>query len=140
MAIRRGCLYVMGNREHGFYKIGFSRSDPRNRMRDIQAACPLELKLVVYIYVKHAAEMEKQAHDHFKARRLVLGGRLTEWFQLTWEELQEVYEVVPLEERLFGQHLEQDYRKGAGELYRPASSYRRDEDPPGPLLKGLLVS
>ena len=97
-------------------------------MKDIQCCCPLELTLMLHVFVKHAAEVEHLVHAHFENHRLTLGGKLTEWFKLTQEEVQHILQVIPEGQLLPGQQLEQDYRKGAvvGErntIYLPASSW-----------------
>jgi len=140
MAILRGCFYVIGNRENGLYKIGFCRSDPRKRLKELQAGCPLELKLVIHLFVKYAAKTEKLVHVHFDAQRLSLGSshQLTEWFKLSVEEVQQIPQLVPSDQLLPEQHLEQDHRKEVefvekqpdgllvqGRIYKPPTLWRK---------------
>lgn len=94
-------------------------------MKQVQIFCPLELELLVHIFVRHAADMERRVHFHFKEQRLTLGGGPTEWFKLTQKELQQIHRLIPKDQRLPEQHLEQDHRKGIGPLYLPTSSWVR---------------
>jgi hypothetical protein len=113
-------------------------------MGDLQSACPLELSLVFYKFVKYATEMERLVHSHFKERRLTLAGKRTEWFNLTEEEVAGIKKIIPREQWLPNQELGQDHRKGAStltlqnNLYRPASSYYQGSSFK-PLMVGLNI-
>lgn len=82
MALTRGYVYIIGNHEFGWYKIGYTRLDPKARLAALQPYCPCPLKVVAHMEVRHARAVEYTLHDRFKTRRLH-----GEWFQLTKKEI-----------------------------------------------------
>lgn len=82
-------LYIIGNDDYGWYKIGIS-NEPEQRLSSIQSACPVPVKIVFTAEIDQAAELEKVLHRHFAWRCI---GR--EWFELTGDDLAYIAKIAP---------------------------------------------
>lgn len=67
-----------------WYKIGVSR-EPKNRLKQLQTACPFKLEIVKTISTHKATTLEMDIHERFIDRR----GE-GEWFRLTESDLKEL--------------------------------------------------
>lgn len=87
---RSGYVYLIGNRAHGFYKIGMSKN-PAKRLNAIKGILPpFEVGLVWQSHVDDMVKEEKRLHNRFKRYRT--NG---EWFQIPDEQIADL--VPPLE-------------------------------------------
>lgn len=86
-----GWVYVIGNIEHGWFKIGYSRVSPESRLEQIKGNCPVPLKIIARMEHKQAYLIEQMLHGRFAKKRLQ-----GEWFQLTLDEIRSI--EVPSEE------------------------------------------
>lgn len=75
--IKRGCVYVIGNKEVGVYKIGFTRRTVGERLADIQSMSPLPLAVITHFLVFDAPRIEQQLHQKFEKKH-----SHGEWFKL----------------------------------------------------------
>jgi hypothetical protein len=98
-----GWVYIIGvQNTPGYYKIGYTRNCPYERMEQLNkdVIIPLELELKAAFYIKDAFKIEKHCHKLMKANR-VKG----EWFRvdfldvvdcldgLTQDRTRELFEV-----------------------------------------------
>lgn len=82
-------LYVIGNEEYGWYKIGIAES-PEGRIHLLQTGCPVRLTLFFRGETDQPEELEKALHHEFRAKR-----RGYEWFDLNQADLDMIAAVVP---------------------------------------------
>lgn len=73
-----GWVYFLACHETGRIKIGFTKGDPIERLKNLQTGCSTELALIA----QHPGtpETERRLHERFKDCRLH-----REWFQITDE-------------------------------------------------------
>lgn len=71
---RFGQVYLMGNREYGLVKIGFS-NNPEQRLKELQTGCPFPIS--IFTSFKGSLKREKQLHHQYKDLRV--NG---EWFKI----------------------------------------------------------
>jgi hypothetical protein len=80
-----GCVYLIGSREHGWYKIGYSIHEvPHKRVKAIADLLPFSVELLDFRKVSNYSLVENLIHRHFQSRH-VRG----EWFRLTDSDLTE---------------------------------------------------
>jgi len=79
-------VYVLGSREHGWYKIGMA-SDVEARCKNIQALNPFAIEIIASWTLSHTATVVMEAHLHTRYARKRIRG---EWFSFTTRELEEV--------------------------------------------------
>jgi len=89
-----GFVYLVGNREHGWFKIGKS-ADPTFRIRSISINCPVELEVISLTEAAHYSELEAFLHARFKAKHL-----RGEWFQFNTTDIKQYTEEVRAYEEL----------------------------------------
>ena len=80
-------VYVMQNRQNGYYKIGRSIS-PTNRERTLQAQEPDVVLLHKWFA---SAEIEKMLHEKFKGNRL-----RGEWFKLSQDDIDNIKSIMEI--------------------------------------------
>ncbi len=83
MAIRRGYIYAVGNREHGWVKVGMTR-DIKGRMIAIHTGCPVVVELLAWGKHHYAYLAETHIHEDLADLRLRDNG---EWFKLDEERI-----------------------------------------------------
>jgi hypothetical protein len=83
-------LYLFGNRELGWYKIGISKNIDQ-RFRQIAKGLPFPLERIrCWICNRDSPEIaESSLHSRFKEKRL-----RGEWFAFSPEDLQELFAVM----------------------------------------------
>ena len=72
-------LYILGNKQYSFYKIGISNT-PYKRKKNIQTNCPFEIKLFLTIETNNKIsdkELERLIHN-----KLAEFNTCGEWFKL----------------------------------------------------------
>jgi hypothetical protein len=74
-------LYLLGNRELGWFKIGQSE-DVRIRFHHIKGFMPFDVELIDYWKTSHRVWIENQLHKHYRQQRI-----RAEWFKFTPEEV-----------------------------------------------------
>jgi len=77
-----GYVYFIKQQGTNYIKIGFSRSYPGKRLPLLQTGNPGELKLLGWLYVLRAREVEKTFHEILANKRQV-----GEWFSVSDEVL-----------------------------------------------------
>lgn len=88
----KGFVYVIGNDDLGFFKIGFSRNPPAgNRLRSLQVGSPVILRLVTSVYVENAPKEEARLHEQFVEKHVH-----HEWYRLSLEDLKTIGEILPI--------------------------------------------
>lgn len=87
----KGNVYLIGNKELGFYKIGLTRSaeTPDTRFKTIQRSVPFELDVLRYWFVSHAGSFEKLLHYEFKDYQI-----RGEWFKFSADILDQIVEQI----------------------------------------------
>lgn len=81
---RAGFVYVIGNEEHGFFKIGCSKN-PEQRKKAISAKLPFTTHIISKHYFGNKYMGEKQFHTKYKEYRLE-----GEWFALPNQEIEKL--------------------------------------------------
>src|SRR5271157_1803667 len=81
-------VYLVGNREHGWYKIGFSRYF-RRRLENLQSGVPFPLETISLWETDEAWQLEQKLHEHFAVK--VIRG---EWFCLSASDLEQYPAVI----------------------------------------------
>ena len=82
-----GTIYAIGNREHGWVKVGLTQGYARLRLIGIQTACPVDLEI---LYEKEGSfdeelRMQEALHDiHIRG----------EWFKLDESLLQKLFKEI----------------------------------------------
>ena len=88
-------VYLFGNMELRWFKIGFSRREVRERLEEVQSGVPFELKLLGHWKSPyHAPTIEKIAHEKFWSKHI-----RGEWFRDL--DVIEVAEFITAKARLF---------------------------------------
>ena len=82
-------LYVIGNDDYGWYKIGIS-DNPDRRIGSIQTGCPVPIRIALVIETDQAAELERLLHRRYAGRCIS-----REWFALTADDLDYIAEIGP---------------------------------------------
>jgi len=82
-------LYIFGNHEYGWYKIGIS-NHPVGRHYMIQTDCPVPLEIVLVAETGRAAELEQTLHRRYAGKCI---GR--EWFALNKEDIDYIARIAP---------------------------------------------
>jgi len=59
------------------YKIGFTRGDPKNRLRALSTGNPHKMEIVKVFETKFNTKLEANLHQHFKSKKIK-----NEWFML----------------------------------------------------------
>lgn len=82
-------VYLVGNRELGWYKIGLSKNI-RERLKTLRQMVPFKVKKISsWSYVADVALLEQYLHRQFHKQRLQ-----GEWFQLSQEDVFRCDELV----------------------------------------------
>ena len=68
-----------------FYKIGITRQNIENRLRQLKTGNPATLNIINYFESKWASKIEANLHSRFSSYNVEGGG--TEWFSLTPETI-----------------------------------------------------
>jgi hypothetical protein len=85
-----GCVYLVGSRQYGWYKIGCSKADtPKKRIKAISEGCPFPIQLVGFWKVFDHRLIENWLHKHFHAKHI-----RGEWFRLPEADLIECGRLV----------------------------------------------
>jgi hypothetical protein len=87
----RGHVYLCGNKDLCFYKIGLTHKleAPDNRVKAVQQQVPFELDTVRIWFVEFALPFEKLLHYEFEDHRL-----RGEWFRFAPEELEDIFQKI----------------------------------------------
>lgn len=99
-------VYVIEH-EHGYVKIGRS-NNPRQRVRDLQTACPYDLHVAGVIDCPDAAQLEAHLHEKYKNQH-----KNGEWYNLTNTQKTYLYSLFDLDrEQIYWRYnLTQDERR-----------------------------
>lgn len=81
-----GTVYFVTTAEGKRVKIGYTRHDPRQRLRELQCGSPFELCIIAT--EPGSASDERMLHERFAGHRLH-----GEWFEMTVELKQHIIEV-----------------------------------------------
>jgi hypothetical protein len=83
---RMGCVYLVGSKAYGMYKIGYSKNDdPTKRTRSVAQGVPFHIEILKFWVVENPKTLEKALHNYFRNRK-VKG----EWFRLKRADLDRV--------------------------------------------------
>lgn len=82
-------VYVIEH-EHGYVKIGRS-NNPRQRVRDLQTACPYDLHVAGAIDCPDAAQLEAHLHEKYEPEH-----KNGEWYNLTNKQKTYLYSLFDL--------------------------------------------
>jgi hypothetical protein len=81
-----GCVYLVGSKEYGLYKIGYSKNDdPTKRIRSVAQGAPFHIELLKFWVAENPKRLEAALHRYFRSRK-VKG----EWFRLKQKDLDRV--------------------------------------------------
>ena len=90
-----GAVYIFGNHDLGFYKIGSSKQ-PNYRMRTYQAYVPFELTMFHFILCDDSKEAEKRIHGHLQPKRI-----RGEWFEIHRDKFAALTGILTFEHGTF---------------------------------------
>jgi hypothetical protein len=76
-----GYVYLIGNTEHGWYKIGKSK-DPDFRLSSIVINCPVALETILTVEADEYGRVESLLHSEFESKHMH-----GEWFALSADDL-----------------------------------------------------
>ena len=110
-------IYLMSSKQthsyedHGhplyYCKIGIS-GNPESRLKQIQTGCPFRMFLDFECEVYDAVRHEDYWHDYFQ--NFHLSG---EWFALDQAQINEMYDVYLMEDEMYAEGDDQDYKHEA---------------------------
>ena len=83
----KGLIYIVGNKELSYYKIGLTHksSNPDTRFTAIQQGIPFDLNFIKYWFTKYVWAFERLVHYEFREKHI-----RGEWFRFQDTELQDV--------------------------------------------------
>ena len=111
MALLRGYLYVLVNKEHGWCKIGMTRK-PKKRLSAIQWGCPFELEVAYSLLVPNARAAERDVLKSLRDLRL-----RGEWFRYDEERMVgAIRKYVGLEKRFSARLAERQQKQAHREI------------------------
>jgi hypothetical protein len=73
------------------YKIGYTKRDPKIRIREMKTGNASELKLIDSFQSKWGTQIESRLHRHFSHKKIS-----GEWFRLEREELSKFREICEM--------------------------------------------
>ena len=79
---RQGYIYLIDG-GNGLFKIGKTIRHPKDRLKDMQTMCPVQLELVYYFESKDLVNVERILHHNLKSFR-----RHGEWFELSDKQVE----------------------------------------------------
>lgn len=89
-----GYVYIIGNREHGWYKIGKS-TRPKIRLNALKILLPFEVDLIALWQTNQHSFLERSLHEQMDEQ--CING---EWFNLSLENLKSIFEFMLIAERV----------------------------------------
>lgn len=89
-------IYLAHARDTDLYKIGITKKDPAERLKQLQTGNANELVLVESFETGYDYKMEAGVHAHFKMKKVS-----NEWFTLTEDDLKLFYSVCERLEATF---------------------------------------
>jgi hypothetical protein len=84
-----GYVYVIKCDGWNYYKIGISKSTPRNRLSNLQSGCPFNLDYITIVHCAHYSLVESEVHKMLRSKNI-----RGEWFELNPSELIDVIEFL----------------------------------------------
>lgn len=97
-------IYLAQAENTNNYKIGITRQDPKNRLRQLQTGNSCKLVLISKFETKYGNKMEIALHSRFKTKK-----REGEWFNLQEEDLKQFHELCMQIEKNFDTLAESNY-------------------------------
>lgn len=88
-------IYLANQEGTNLYKIGVTRKDSVERLKELQTGNAAELKLIVDFTTKFGYKLESLLHSHYKDYNIKL-----EWFELTDEEVSLFIDVCEKYEKI----------------------------------------
>lgn len=84
-----GYVYIIKCEKFNYYKIGISKSTPKNRISNLQSGCPFKLDYVTIVHCEHYSLIEAQLHREYRDKNI-----RGEWFELLPTDLIDVIEFL----------------------------------------------
>lgn len=84
-------LYILNQENTDLYKIGYTKNNVKERVKQLQTGSPLQLNIIFEYKSKFSNTIEKTLH-RFMSHLNVNG----EWFFLSQEDLCHIKEQIPL--------------------------------------------
>jgi predicted GIY-YIG superfamily endonuclease len=84
-----GYVYLIKCEGVNYYKIGISKSTPKNRLSNLQSGCPFKLDYVTIVHCDHYSLIEAQLHRKYRDKNI-----RGEWFELSPTDLIDVIEFL----------------------------------------------
>lgn len=95
---RCGYVYVVSNNDmkEGQYKIGITRRNVEERMKELGSGASHSFPMNVhgYVYCDDCFEVERKMHEHFSDKRVNQVNNKKEWFKTTLPEIERAFEEV----------------------------------------------
>ncbi len=113
---KSGYVYIISNigsfGEH-VYKIGMTRRlDPQDRVNELgDASVPFDFDVHGLIYSDNAPELETSLHNHFEQKRINLVNYRTEFFKVTFDEIETAINELNLKVQLTKTAVAKEYRE-----------------------------
>ena len=77
-----GYVYIVKCGDFNLYKVGVSKSKPKQRLSSLQSGCPFPLYMIELHYCNYYSLLESEIHKRYKKYN-----KMGEWFELTDAQL-----------------------------------------------------
>lgn len=89
-------IYLIQQEGTDFYKIGITRKEVKDRLKELQIGNGSTLQLLYEFQTKYNFKLETALHAHYRLKRMT-----PEWFELTVEEVKEFLNICKKYEEIY---------------------------------------